>query len=568
MAAPGLDTTGGGWKDAASGNDTFGGRVGFAWFRTSLPRHKGPGHLLHFECVDDNATVYLNGRRLMRHEGWDDPFTVDLARAWKESGPNELAVLVENTAGAGGITAPVFLQNAAAGAASGPAGCDYDDRDWRIVHLPHDFIIEGAFSPKADGNHGSLPTTTGWYRLTFDLPAADRGKSLWIDFDGVYRESKVWLNGNYLGRHASGYTGFRYDITPYANCGGRNVLAVHVDPRRFEGWWYEGGGIYRHVWLNAASPLHLAPGGTFVSAELPEPNPSIRSESAKLSIRTTIANTTKADAAVTVVSRVLDAAGKSVATVSTPVTVPAGKDFDLGQSTSVPEVHRWSLESPYLYRLAVEVRRDGLALDAEATPFGIRTIRFDADRGFFLNGKPVKIQGTCNHQDFVGVGVGVPDTLEYWRVRQLQRMGANAWRMSHNPPTPALLDACDELGMLVMDENRHVGDSEENLAEVANLVQRDRNHPSVIMWSMCNEEWSCQGTPQGGRIFAHMMETVRKYDATRPITCAKATRRPGARAFPSWKTCRGAITAEEAIMTASMRHSPGSPSTAARRPAR
>ena len=196
-------------------------------------------------------------------------------------------------------------------------------------------------------------------------------------------------------------------------------------------------------------------------------------------------------------------------------------------------------QRPYLYRAVVAVERGGHVLDADSTPFGIRTIRFDPERGFFLNGKPVKIQGTCNHQDFVGVGIGVPDTLEYWRVRALQRMGANAWRMSHNPPTPALLDACDQLGMLVMDENRHVGDSEQNLAEVASLIQRDRNHPSIIMWSMCNEEWKYQGIPEGVRIFAHMMETVRHYDTTRPITCAQSDTRTWGKGFSTVEDLQG-----------------------------
>ena len=280
--------------------------------------------------------------------------------------------------------------------------------------MPHDFIIEGTFSPKADANHGFLPTATGWYRLAFDLPVSDCGKSLWIDFDGVYRDSKVWLNGHFLGRHASGYTSFRYDVTRWARCGGRNVLAVHVDPRHFEGWWYEGGGIYRHVWLDAADPVHLLPWGTFVTAQLSD-SPLGSSDAARLAIKTTICNTTKSGAAATLVSRMLDAAGQTVATATTPVTVPAEKEWETSQSAVVPHARRWSIETPYLYRVVTTVERDGKTIDREAIRVGLRTIRFDADRGFFLNGKPVKIQGTCNHQDFVGVGIGVPDSLEYWR---------------------------------------------------------------------------------------------------------------------------------------------------------
>jgi beta-galactosidase len=519
MADPALDTSGGDWKDATTGQDTFNGRVGFAWFRTTLPGDAASGRTLHFDGVDDNATVYLNGVKLTTHEGWDDPFDVDLRPAWKQGGPNVLAVLVENTAGVGGITMPVFLENQQANQAAGPAVPRFDDNSWRVVHLPHDFIVEGTFAATADRNHGFLPTTTGWYRKTFELPASANGKSLWIDFDGVYRDSSVWLNGQFLGRHKSGYTSFRYDIGKVANYGGKNVLAVHVDPRHFEGWWYEGGGIYRHVWLNLADPLHAAPWGTFVAAELPEPAADGKVGLATVHVQTTLTNDSPASADCTLVLEIMDDRGRTVATASTPATVPAGEKRQFAQNLMVQEPRLWSIETPRLYRLATTVRRGGRTADTTETRFGIRTIRFDAEKGFFLNGKPVKIQGTCNHQDFAGIGIAVPDTLEYWRVRTLQNMGANAWRMSHNPPTPSLLDACDDLGMLVMDENRHLGDSPDNLAEVAGLVQRDRNHPSIIMWSMCNEEGAA-GTAAGGRTFAAMKSTVLEYDTSRPVSSA------------------------------------------------
>jgi beta-galactosidase len=518
MADPALDTSLGDWKDATTGQDTFNGRVGFAWFRTILPESAVSGRTLHFDGVDDNATVYLNGRRLTTHEGWDDPFDVDLTPAWKPGGPNVLAVLVENTAGVGGITMPVFLENQQASQA-GPAALRFDDSSWRVVHLPHDFIVEGTFDAAADRNHGFLPTTNGWYRKTFELPASARGKSLWIDFDGVYRDSSVWLNGQFLGRHKSGYTSFRYDIGKAANFGGKNVLAVHVDPRHFEGWWYEGGGIYRHVWLNIADPLHATPWGTFVTAELPEPAADGKAGPATVHVQTTLTNDSPASADGTLVSEILDDRGRTVATASAPATVPAGEMRQFAQNLMVQEPRLWSIETPRLYRLVTTVRRGGGTADTTETRFGIRTIRFDAQKGFFLNGKPVKIQGTCNHQDFAGIGIAVPDTLESWRVRMLQEMGANAWRMSHNPPTPSLLDACDDLGMLVMDENRHLGDSPDNLAEVAGMVRRDRNHPSIIMWSMCNEEGAA-GTAAGGRIFAAMKSTVLEYDTTRPVSSA------------------------------------------------
>ncbi len=517
---PGPDISSGDWQDAATGEDVCKGRVGFAWYVTTLPQSTGTSPLMQFEGVDDNATVYLNGQRLASHAGWNEAFEVALKPAWRPAGPNVLAVLVENTAGMGGIIGPVFLQQPEQDyRAKGPAMEGFDDRSWRTVHLPHDFVVEGSFEPKADRSHGFLPTTTGWYRKAFNLPASAKGKSLWLDFDGVYRNTFVWLNGRFLGRHQNGYTGFRFDIGEAASYGGRNVLAVYVDPRHFEGWWYEGGGIYRHVWLNIADPVHVVPWGTFVTAQLPEPSPGLAPPAARVSIQTTLTNAAAADASVTLVSRILDDQGTTVTTISTSDDIGAGCDLQLAQQAIVTRPHLWSLETPRLYRLVQTLQKGSKTLDSTETSFGIRTIRFDAAKGFFLNGQPVKVQGTCNHQDFAGIGVAVPDSLQNWRVRKLQAMGANAWRMSHNPPSPGLLDACDQLGMLVMDENRHLGDSDANLAEVASMVQRDRNHPSIIMWSMCNEQPE-SGTEAGGRVFAAMKAAVLKHDPTRPVSSA------------------------------------------------
>jgi beta-galactosidase len=238
-----------------------------------------------------------------------------------------------------------------------------------------------------------------------------------------------------------------------------------------------------------------------------------------LHIETTLVNASSSAKDATLVSKALDDRGEVAGTISIPVRLAAGERLEFRQEIVVRQPRLWSLETPRLYHLVTIIEQDGQPVDTVQTPFGIRTIRFDANKGFFLNGKPVKIQGTCNHQDFAGLGIAVPDTLEYWRVEKLKEMGANAWRMSHNPPTPSLLDACDRLGMLVMDENRHLGDSPENLAEVANMVQRDRNHPSIIMWSMCNEQPQAR-TEAGGRVFAAMRATVLKYDETRPVSCA------------------------------------------------
>lgn len=538
MTTATLDTTGGDWKDAAGGENVFGGRQGFAWFRTTLPVLAArQGRTLRFEGVDDNATVYLNGKMLTRHEGWNDPFEVPLDAAWNAAGPNTLVVLVENTAGGGGVTAPATLGVSAAPSNADPSRPNMSDAAWRVVHLPHDYVIEGTFTPKGDPSHGSLIPTGAWYRKTFTLPASDKGKALWLDFDGAYRDSKVYLNGTLLGEHPCGYTPFRYDISQAAHYGGRNVLAVQVSPQHEEGWWYEGGGIYRHVWLNVADPVHVAPWGTFVSTKMAEPGPDGSAGPATVNVKTDVDYLSFPIGSARV--RVLN--GNPNFALFTRVSDPTGKvvgtttvDFQLGQRQVTQQIvvarpALWSIETPQRYTLHTEIQQAGRIVDATDTPFGIRTIRFDAEQGFFLNGKSVKIKGTCNHQDFAGVGVAMPDSLLLWRVKKLKEMGSNAYRMSHNPPTAELLDACDKLGMLVMDENRHLGDTENgkaspntpyaDLHEVESMVLRDRNHPSIIMWSMCNEE-GIQGSPHGQAIFAAMKKAVDAVDGTRPVTCA------------------------------------------------
>ncbi|HET6386354.1 MAG TPA: beta-galactosidase GalA [Armatimonadota bacterium] len=529
LAAPTLDTSGAGWQSAHTGDDVFQGRVGYAWFRTSLPSIPGPHRELQFQGVDDNATVYLNGRRLAYHAGWNDPFDVTLDPAWRPAGPNALAVLVQNTAGQGGIIGSVTLGGEPITVGGDPSQPGFRDGSWRVVHLPHDYVVEQKFTPTANAGHGSLPTPLAWYRKTFTLPASDRGKTLWIDFDGIYRDAIVYLNGKELGEHQSGYTSFRYNITGVAHYGGKNVLAVHVDPRHFEGWWYEGGGIYRHVWLNVTEPLHVAPWGTYVTTSLPEPKPGGAVAPAVVAIQTTLTNDAARSYGGRLNSVVYDDQNRVAGKASTAMTIPRYHSQTVTQKVTVFHPRLWSLQTPRMYHVVQTVERGGRTVDDESTPFGIRTIRFDPNTGFYLNGKSVKIYGTCNHQDFAGVGIAVPDTLEAWRVEKLKEMGANAWRMSHNPPTPSLLDACDRLGMLVMDENRHLGDTYSdhtpsgtpysNLSDLASMIKRDRNHPSIIIWSMCNEE-GLEGSPEGARIFAAMMKVVHKYDRTRPISCA------------------------------------------------
>lgn len=525
------DTTG--WQEAAIGQDVFHGQTGMAWFAADLgsgpPAPKGSSLNLHFESVDDNAVVFVNGKLLTRHSGWDDPFDVALDSVWNPNGPNKLLVLVVNTGGVGGIMKPVALQITKPEAYPSYAHPDFNDAAWRRVHLPHDYVVEGQFTPGADTGHGSLPTYPAWYRKTFTIPAADRGKDVWIDFDGIYRDSRIWLNGRFLGEHQSGYIGVRYDITKYLNYGGRNVLAVSVKSEPYEGWFYEGGGIYRHVWLTIADPVHIAPWGTYVVTTLPEPKPGKPVAPATLAIHTTLDNSGASAQACRLVSTVMDGHGRTVGTIASHLAVAAGGNITASQQMSVAHPRLWSPDAPNMYTLHTALIQGDRVIDSVNTPFGIRTIRYDPNLGFILNGKPVKIKGTCNHQDFAGVGIAVPDSIEYWRVAQLKKMGSNAWRTSHNPVDESLLDACDKLGMLVMDENRHLGDTYDaksnpgtpysDLSDLAGMIQRDRNHPSVIMWSMCNEE-PLEGSPEGAQIFQAMEKCVRKYDATRPITCA------------------------------------------------
>ena len=514
------ETSGDGWKSVPVGTDVFNGRAGFAWFRASVKGNMGwpaPGALrLHFESVDDNATVFVNGVKLAHHELWDEPFDVPVGSVWRASRTNQIAVLVENNAGQGGIYTRSALETAPKPGSALP-DVKMPAAAWKNVGLPHDFVVEQPFDPKGDRSHGYKPSGTGWYVKTFGLPASDRGRRLSLEFDGVYRDSSVWLNGILLGKHASGYTGFAYDITKAARYGGGNILTVRADARRNEGWWYEGGGIYRHVWLVKTTPVHVGHWGTFVTSKvrgregLPRPD-------AEIEIQTTLVNDGGKAVSCRVESRIVDPMGKSVAALSSTQNVPVGSS-KIAHGILLPKVHLWSIETPNRYRVVTTVFQGTRVLDRYETPFGIRTIRFDKDKGFFLNGKSVKIKGTCNHQDFAGIGVALPDRVHVYKIEKLKAMGSNAYRCSHHPYAPEILDACDRLGMLVMDENRKLGDSPEILGQVESMVRRDRNHPSIIMWSMCNEE-SQQGTASGARMFSNMKNLVTSLDTTRPVTCA------------------------------------------------
>jgi len=397
----------------------------------------------------------------------------------------------------------------------------FDHRSWRRLDLPHDWAVEQPFSEKGSLSHGfkaigrNFPeASVGWYRKIITIPEADLGKRITIAFDGVYRNSQVWVNGNYLGTEPSGYLGLEYDISAYINYGAENTIVVRADATMEEGWFYEGAGIYRHVWLNKTDNLHVATNGTFVTTE-------VTGASSKINIEATIANDGLVGKIFTVNHTVTDAAGKTVATKSIPAqSIASMKSILTTANITLQNPTPWDIENPYLYTATTEIITDGRVIDLYKTTFGIRTIRFDNNEGFFLNGKHLKIKGSNNHQDHAGVGSALPDGLQDYRIKQLKAFGSNAYRCSHNPPTPELLDACDRLGMLVIDENRLMGITQTHLNDVKRLIERDRNHPSIISWSVGNEEWGIENNVSGARIATTMQAYVKSLDATRPATAA------------------------------------------------
>jgi beta-galactosidase len=428
-----------------------------------------------------------------------------------------------------------FAQSLAkAGTGSGPAGRSFSDASWRTVNLPHDWAVELPFDPGADGGHGFKPVGPGfaannvaWYRRTFELPNEDAGKRLWLEFDGVFRDAEVFVNGWHVGHHEGGYSSFRYDITDLVVPGGKTVVAVKVDASQFEGWFYEGAGIYRHVWLVKTGPLTIAPDGIFVYSKFKN---NVPKGAAEVHINTTVVNVQTNFARLLIGYTIIGPDGNVVATSSTGDFVLQNSQSVFAKTLKIANPILWSPESPKLYKLVTRIlTRDPHSPihpvryrieDEVETGFGIRTVAFDKDKGFLLNGKPCVLKGTCNHQDHAGVGAALPDALQYFRIAKLKEMGDNACRTSHNPPTPELLEACDRLGMLVMDENRLLGSDEENLRRWKGQIQRDRNHPSVAIWSIANEEFRVQGTPTGKRVAETMQNLVKQLDPTRPVTYA------------------------------------------------
>jgi beta-galactosidase len=412
---------------------------------------------------------------------------------------------------------------AKAGESTGPAGRNFADGGWRQLDLPHDWVIELPFDQSADTSHGFKPVgpgfhanDAGWYRHKFTLPESDTGKRLWLQFDGVFRDCRVYLNGYFIGHHESGYSGFRYDVTDVARVGGENTLAVRVDASQFEGWFYEGAGIYRHVWLLKSDPLAVVPDGVFVYSQFPG---NVPDGPAMIHLEALLQNAQTNLARATVAWEILDPQGKTVARAQLKKDLNPWESSSVVGKAKVTDPLLWSPESANLYKLVTTVSNGTNIVDRVETEFGIRTLAFDANKGFLLNGHPYEVKGTCNHQDHAGVGSALPDALQYFRVRRLKDMGCNAIRTSHNAPTPELLEACDRLGMLVMDENRLMGSDAQNLAYLDGQIRRDRNHPSVFIWSLFNEEPQ-QATPTGGRVADSMQRLAHSLDPTRLCTAA------------------------------------------------
>ncbi|SMB99113.1 glycoside hydrolase family 2 sugar binding [Hymenobacter roseosalivarius DSM 11622] len=417
------------------------------------------------------------------------------------------------------------------GGAQGAEKPEFDDARWQPVDLPHDWSIEdlpgtaSPFSPEAVSQVSGGFTTggTGWYRKTFILPPSQKGQRIQLQFDGVYMNAEVWLNGQSLGTHPYGYTSFWYDVTDKVQFGADNVLAVQVRNEGANSRWYSGSGIYRHVWLTVQAPVHVGQWGTYLTT------PDITAAAAQVKAQTQVANDSKQAAQITLVTRLRNPAGQEVARTEAKQTIAAGTTATVAQTLTVKSPERWSVDKPTLYTALTEIYQGQQVTDQVETPFGIRSISFDAQNGFRLNGQTVKLKGGCIHHDNGPLGAKAYDRAEERKMELLKASGYNAIRCSHNPPSPALLAACDRLGMLVIDEafdmwrygknpyDYHLYFDQWWQQDVASMVRRDRNHPSIILWSLGNEIPE-RGSPEGVKTARQLADHIRSLDATRPIT--------------------------------------------------
>ena len=398
------------------------------------------------------------------------------------------------------------------------------DSTWQKINVPHDWLVELPFVKSEQvemDSHGYKPvggtypeTSIGWYRKHFSVDKSKSNKRFEIQFDGIYRNAEIWLNGFYVGTNFSGYVGNSYDVSDYINFEGDNVLVIRVDATQYEGWFYEGAGIYRHVWLHITDKIFIPEDGVFVYAD-------VKDKKATVTVETTVQNNLLNQANATVYSYITDRKGTVLAKTATQkIKLDSRKDQTIKQQVAIKNPELWSLENPYLYRVVSVLQSENQIVHQTKTRFGIKTVKFDAKEGFFLNGKPLKIQGTNNHQDHAGIGSALPDYMQYYRIKLLKEMGCNAYRASHNAPTPELLEACDSLGMLVLDEQRLLNSSPEYIDQFTRILKRDRNHPSVFLWSIGNEEQNIQGNEYGKKIAQTLLAIQKDIDPTRTSTYA------------------------------------------------
>jgi len=409
----------------------------------------------------------------------------------------------------------------------------YNDSGWRTLDLPHDWSIEANFSKDAPATPGggALPGGTGWYRKTFTVDNSKASKNVFIDFDGIYRDSKVWINGHLLGERPYGYISFRYDLTPYLIVGEKNVIAVRVDnSEQPNSRWYSGSGIFRNVWLVTVNPLFIDHWGTYVTT------PQVSDEKAKIDVSTTIRNASSDSRKFVLHTIIVDKNGKEITQTSNPVNLESGGVMIMKQNFSIDYPKLWSVENPYLYKVISRIEQKNQVIDNYETPLGIRYFSFDADKGFSMNGKPVKILGVCDHHDLGCLGSAVHTRALERQLEILKAMGCNGIRTSHNPPAPELLDLCDRMGFIVMDEAFDMWklaktpyDYSRNFPkwheiDLTDQVLRDRNHPSVFMWSIGNEvteQWSQWMNPDSAKILTkELADIVMRIDPTRPVTAA------------------------------------------------
>jgi len=411
-----------------------------------------------------------------------------------------------------------------------PAGLekpDINDATWRKLDLPHDWAVEGPFRIELVGETGKLPYKgIGWYRKHFTVPAEDAGKQVFIDFDGAMAYAKVWLNGNYVGTWPYGYSSFRMDLTPYLKFGGKNVLAVRLDTEKWESRWYPGAGIYRHVWLVKTNPVHVGHWGTYITT------PQITDASALVKMDVTVDNQGKTPFEATIRTQIfeLDIQNKPGAKVASfneaIIKAEAGSSTTATTQAKVLKPKRWDIISPNRYVAQTTVSVNGKVVDTYHTPFGIRTLEFTARNGFLLNGRRVAVQGTCNHHDLGALGAAISTSALRRQLKILKDMGCNSLRTSHNPPAPELLELADQMGFLVWDEafdcwktgkrkldyNQLYDEWHEK--DLKALVRRDRNNPSVFIWSIGNEVMD----QQNGEMTKHLADIVRNEDPTRPVS--------------------------------------------------